>query len=146
MPRLRRTSHILNRTNPDYVMTMHDHTGLNRIVTDLRLRHAHGHIAAEGRTVPARNARRFICVEITGRRGIGHENKPDVSKTIDRHKRIPPGARVPAGNAHEVPHQPRPEERPDMGKVALKVRMHAPKRMGRANRADKAPLFKRPSQ
>ena len=121
---------------PDYVMTKHDYTGLGRIMTDHVMTrhdhpglaaHAHGHIAAKGRMFPARNARRFICIEIIGRRGIGHKNEPDISKAIDRHQRIPPGARVPAGDTHEVPHQPRPEERPDVVEIALEVRMHARK-------------------
>ncbi len=112
---------------PDYVMTIDDYTGLNRIMTDLRFGHANRHIAAKGRTLPCRHARRFICIEIIGRRGICHEDQPDVSKAIDRHQRLAPRPRVPAGDTQQVPHQPWPEQRPDMGKVALEVRMHARK-------------------
>ncbi|KCZ83702.1 hypothetical protein HAD_13909 [Hyphomonas adhaerens MHS-3] len=121
---------------PDYVMTIDDYTGLNRIMTDLRFRHANRHIAATGRMLPCREARRFICIEIIGRRGVSHEDQPYIAKAIDRHQRLPPGARVPAGDAHQVPHQLRPEQRPDMGKVALKVRMHARKDEGQAALSD----------
>ena len=104
---------------PDQAMTMHDHTGL----------HAHGRQngAAEGRPFPAGYARCFICIEIIGWRGIGQADEPDIAKAIDRHQRFAPGVRMPAGDAHQVPHQPWPEERPDMVEVALKVRMHAHK-------------------
>ncbi len=119
---------------PDQAMTMHDHTGLGRIMTDYTGLHAHGRQngAAEGRPFPAGYARGFICIEIIGRRGIGEADQPYVAETIDRHQRIPPDARVPAGDAHQVPYQPRPEERPDMVEVALKVRMHALKDGGKA--------------
>ena len=114
----------------DYAMTTDDQAGLIRIMTDYNgLRqasaHAHGHIAAKGRMFPARNARCFICIEIIGWRGIGEANEPDIAEAIDRHQGIPPRPRVPAGNTQQVPHQPWPEERPDMVEVALKVRMHA---------------------
>ena len=104
---------------PDQAMTMHDHTGL----------HAHGRQngAAEGRPFPAGYARCFICIEIIGWRGIGQADQPDIAEAIHRHQRFAPGARMPAGDAHQVPHQPGPEERPDMVEVALKVRMHAHK-------------------
>lgn len=111
---------------PDYGMTKHDHAGLIPIMTDYNGLRAlpNGHIAAKDRTFPAGNARRFICIEIIGQRGIGQTGEPDVSKTVHHHQRFASGARVPAGDAHQVPHQPRTEEWPDMGKVALKVRMH----------------------
>ena len=117
---------------PDYVMTTDDQAGLSRIMMDYNglrqtIAHAHGHIAAKGRMFPARNARCFICVEIIGRRGIGQADEPDIAEAIDRHQRFAPGARVPAGNTHQVPNQPGPEEWPDMVEVALKVRMHAHK-------------------
>ena len=97
-------------------MTRHDHDGL--------WAHAGGQIAAKGRVVPCRNARCFICIEIIGWRGIGQADEPDIAKAIDRHQRFAPGVRMPAGDAHQVPHQPWPEERPDMVEVALEVRMH----------------------
>ena len=126
---LRRTPHVQNRISPDHVMIMDDDTGLSRIMTDLAERPAQSREpgAADSRPFPARNARRFICIEIIGRRGIGHEDQPDIAEAIDRHQGIPPGARVPAGDAHQVQHQPRPEERPDMVEIALEVRMHARK-------------------
>ncbi|KCZ82818.1 hypothetical protein HJA_17355, partial [Hyphomonas jannaschiana VP2] len=85
---------------PDYAMTRHDYSGLTRIMTDFAglAAHAGGHIAAEGRVLPCRNARRFICIEIIGRRGIGQADQPYIAKAIDRHQRFPPGACVPAGN------------------------------------------------
>ena len=119
-----------SRSSPDYVMTKHDHSGLSRIMTDFAGHSAHAaanrdrHIAAKGRMFPARNTRRFICIEIIRRRGIGQADQPDIAKAIDRHQRFAPGARMPAGDAHQVPHQPRPEHWPDMVEVALKVRMH----------------------
>jgi hypothetical protein len=53
---------------PDQAMTMHDHTGLGRIMTDYTGLHAHGRQngAAEGRPFPAGYARCFICIEIIG--------------------------------------------------------------------------------
>jgi hypothetical protein len=113
-------------------MTTDDQAGLSRIMTDytgLRQTSAHNREggAAEGRPFPARNAGRFICIEIIGWRGIGQADQPDIAEAIDRHQRFAPGARMPAGNTHQVPHQPWPEERPDMVEVALKVRMHAHK-------------------
>ncbi len=116
---------------PDYAMTMHDHTGLNRIMMDYSGLHAHArknrdrHIAAKRRMIPRRHTRRFICVEIIRRRGIGHISEPDIAKAIDREQGLPPGAQVPAGNAHEVPDQPRPEDRPDKLEEAAEIRMHA---------------------
>jgi hypothetical protein len=114
---------------PDYGMTRHDHTGLIRIMTDyagLRA-HAGGHIAAKGRMFPGCEARCFICVEIIGRRDIGHERQFDIAETVDRHQRIPPGAHVPAGLAQQVPDQLWPEDRPDMVEEALEIRMHSRK-------------------
>ncbi|HAE25604.1 MAG TPA: hypothetical protein DCG58_00445, partial [Hyphomonas adhaerens] len=84
----------------DHVMTKHDHAGLAV--------HAGRHIAATGRVLPCREARRFICIEIIERRGVSHEDQPYIAKAIDRHQRVPPGARMPASDAHQVPHQPRP--------------------------------------
>ena len=144
--RLRWAPHVQPMIIPDYVMTKHDYTGLGRIMTDHVMTrhdhpglaaHAHGHIAAKGRMFPARNARRFICIEIIGWRGFGYEDQPDIAEAIDRHQRIPPGARMPAGDAYEVPHQPWPKERPDMGKVALEVRMHARKNGAALCQADR---------
>ena len=112
----------------DHVMTKHDHAGLAV--------HAGRHIAATGRVLPCREARRFICIEIIERRGVSHEDQPYIAKAIDRHQRVPPGARMPASDAHQVPHQPRPEERPDMVEIALEVRMHARKDEGQAALSD----------
>ena len=128
-----RTPHVQAMIIPDYVMTTDDYTGLGRIMMDHvmtrhdhagRSAHANRHIAAKGRIFPAWNARHFICIEIIGRRGIGQADEPYIAETIDRHQGIPPRPRVPAGNTHQVPYQPWPEERPDMVEVALKVRMH----------------------
>lgn len=100
---------------------MTDDNGLRAYAATKRDRH----ITAKGRMFPARHTRGSICIEIIGRRGIGQADEPDVAEAVHRHQRFPPGARVPTGDAYQVPYQPRPEERPDMGKVALKVRMHA---------------------
>ena len=118
---------------PDYAMTIDDHTGLIRIMTDYSELRAHAatnrdrHIAAKRRMLPGRHTWRFICVEIIRRRGIGHISEPDIAKAIHREQRLPPGALMPAGSAHEVPHQPRPEDRPDKLEEAAEIRMHARK-------------------
>ena len=122
---------MLNRIMPDHVMTMDDHTGLVRIMMDEQglVAHRRERGAADRRPFPARDTRRFICVEITRRRSVGHMGEPDIAETVHRDQRIPACAHVPAGNTQQVPNQPWPEERPDMVEEALEIRMHG--RQGR---------------
>ena len=54
-----------------------------------------------------------------------HTGEPDIAEMVNREQSLPPGAQMPAGSAHEVPDQPRPEDRPDKLEETAEIRMHS---------------------
>ena len=124
---LGRTTDALSRTIPDYVMIIDDHTGLIRIMMDFAGLRAHAgrHIAAKGRMLPGRHARRIICVKI-GRRGrVGHQDESDIAVPVHPAKGFAPAALMPSGNAQQIPDQPWPEQRQDKVEIGAKGWVHA---------------------
>lgn len=121
--------HMQSRIIPDNVMTMHDQSGPCRIMADhdgLDTQCGR-HVAAIGRTLPPRHAWGFILVESIRRRYIAEAEEPDIAEMIDIDQRIPPRAPVPIRSAHEVPPQPWPEYRPDIGMKKAELRVHTRK-------------------
>ena len=114
-------------TRADFAMTMHDDTGLSRIMADLSGLRAQGvrQVTTKSRTFPCRHARCFISVERFRRGHITHAEEPYIAEMVDMDQRVPSRASVPVGRAHEVPPQPWPEHRPDVCIQKAELRVHA---------------------
>ena len=80
---------------------------------------------ARRQPLPRHHVRRFIRIQIIRSRRIGQTNQPHIPEAVDHEQPVLPGARVPVGNAQQVPDQPGPEKRPDMIEIGAEVRMHA---------------------
>ncbi len=88
------------------------------------------------KALPREHIRRFICIEIIRRRGIGDARDADIAETVDREQRFHAGTFVPAREAQKVPDQPGPEQRPDMLEIGSNGRMHAGECGGWEGRSD----------